>query len=273
MNILDILQYVSRTELAAYCSCLIWRLRECIQCIWLCKNVATIPLEEHTWHLTLPMQNPVDHSAMVDWVWRYFATAPKNGAASSSTGQPPTLASKLTGPVQLSSRPLYFAPCLSDHKLMSFPVSLLFLSCLVSLSNMSERSACPVTCSAVSNAMSIVANLVTRLLPSHQRNVRSHTITISQLLTHPVAPSSMPEMRCLHADKPPLYLQHEGHSRTIIGIEKHFHSSSGHPTISFLILDPSTRTGPLDRALREKKGWQVSVCFPRPPTLVQEQAV
>ena len=29
--------------------------------------------------------------------------------------------------------------------------------------------------------------------------------------------------------------------------------------MALLILDPSTRTGPLDRALRERKGWQVLI--------------
>ena len=59
------------------------------------------------------------------------------------------------------------------------------------------------------------------------------------------------------AGKGPLYLQHEGHSRTIIGIEKVFRRSGQPPAVAFLILDPSTRTGPLDRTLRERKGWQV----------------
>lgn len=62
------------------------------------------------------MQGPVDHSVMVEWVWNYFADAPKNGASSSSTGdrQLPSLASKLTGPIQLSSEPqqaIHTFPC------------------------------------------------------------------------------------------------------------------------------------------------------------------
>lgn len=44
----------------------------------------------------------MDHSALIDWVWRYFtdAASPDVGG---SDGKPPSLASKLTGPVQLSS--------------------------------------------------------------------------------------------------------------------------------------------------------------------------
>lgn len=65
-------------------------------------------------------------------------------------------------------------------------------------------------------------------------------------------------LKTLHfAGKGPLYMQYEGHSRTIVGIEKVFRAGSQSPTVAFLILDPSTRTGPLDRALRERKGWQV----------------
>ena len=67
-----------------------------------------------------------------------------------------------------------------------------------------------------------------------------------------------------HADKPPLYLQHEGHSRTIIGIEKMFRAAGEPPSVALLILDPSTRTGPLDRALRGRKGWQVLILWPIP---------
>ncbi len=44
----------------------------------------------------------MDHSAMIEWVWRYFTDAPSPDADGSSS-QPPSLASKLTGPVQLSS--------------------------------------------------------------------------------------------------------------------------------------------------------------------------
>lgn len=52
------------------------------------------------------VQGAVDHSTLVEWVWRYFSDAPKNGASSSSGGEnhPPSLKSKLTGPVQLSSK-------------------------------------------------------------------------------------------------------------------------------------------------------------------------
>ena len=54
----------------------------------------------------ISLKGAVDHSTLVEWVWSYFSDAPKNGASSSSGGggQPPSLMSKLTGPVQLSSK-------------------------------------------------------------------------------------------------------------------------------------------------------------------------
>ena len=53
----------------------------------------------------MSVQGGMDHSALVEWVWRYFAEAPRDGASSSSggEGQPPSLMSKLIGPVRLSS--------------------------------------------------------------------------------------------------------------------------------------------------------------------------
>ena len=58
------------------------------------------------------MQGPVDHSAMVDWVWRYFSEG-STGSDNISQGQPPSLMSKLTGPVQLSGE--LPASSLSSH--------------------------------------------------------------------------------------------------------------------------------------------------------------
>ena len=60
------------------------------------------------------------------------------------------------------------------------------------------------------------------------------------------------------AGKPPLYFQHEGHSRTIVGIERRpakrpdFNSE-----FSLLVLDPSTHSKDLFNALRSQVKWQV----------------
>ncbi|KAK9845238.1 hypothetical protein WJX81_000838 [Elliptochloris bilobata] len=56
--------------------------------------------------------------------------------------------------------------------------------------------------------------------------------------------------------KPPLYLQHQGHSRTLIGVER-IQLHPGHAAeVSLLLLDPGLLTQDLVAALRSKHGWQ-----------------
>ncbi|CAJ1970572.1 unnamed protein product [Sphenostylis stenocarpa] len=57
------------------------------------------------------------------------------------------------------------------------------------------------------------------------------------------------------SDKTPLYFQHDGHSRTIVGIQVK-HQGSGIPQYNLLVLDPSHRTDALERFLTEKVKWQ-----------------
>ncbi|XP_027939505.1 zinc finger-containing ubiquitin peptidase 1 [Vigna unguiculata] len=61
--------------------------------------------------------------------------------------------------------------------------------------------------------------------------------------------------RVLISEKTPLYFQHDGHSRTIVGIQVK-HQRSGIPQYNLLVLDPGHRTGALERSLIEKVGWQ-----------------
>ncbi|WIA20634.1 hypothetical protein OEZ85_005015 [Tetradesmus obliquus] len=63
--------------------------------------------------------------------------------------------------------------------------------------------------------------------------------------------------------KPPLYLQHEGHSRTVVGIERclppHAEARSGAAAAaeySLVILDPGMPAAELLGSLRAKQGWQ-----------------
>ncbi|XP_004309112.1 PREDICTED: zinc finger with UFM1-specific peptidase domain protein-like [Fragaria vesca subsp. vesca] len=61
--------------------------------------------------------------------------------------------------------------------------------------------------------------------------------------------------RVIISNKTPLYFQHDGHSRTIVGIQvKNQHNGMQQHTL--LILDPGHRTAELERSLREKRGWQ-----------------
>ncbi|XP_052186501.1 uncharacterized protein LOC127797549 isoform X2 [Diospyros lotus] len=61
--------------------------------------------------------------------------------------------------------------------------------------------------------------------------------------------------RVIVSDKMPLYFQHDGHSRTIIGIQvKQQHK--GALQYNLLILDPAHKTAALERSLQENVGWQ-----------------
>ncbi|KAI3426091.1 hypothetical protein D9Q98_008059 [Chlorella vulgaris] len=56
--------------------------------------------------------------------------------------------------------------------------------------------------------------------------------------------------------KAPLYLQHEGHSRTIVGIERRLVGREQRAEFTLLILDPSTPGSKLAAALANRTGWQ-----------------
>ncbi|XP_066317622.1 uncharacterized protein [Miscanthus floridulus] len=58
------------------------------------------------------------------------------------------------------------------------------------------------------------------------------------------------------SNKTPLYFQHQGHSRTIVGIQKKMGHRGFQEQYTLLILDPGHRTADLERSLRSKKGWQ-----------------
>ncbi|KAL9240229.1 hypothetical protein vseg_014473 [Gypsophila vaccaria] len=56
-------------------------------------------------------------------------------------------------------------------------------------------------------------------------------------------------------NKMPLYFQHQGHSRTIVGIQVK-HQKNGVKQYNLLVLDPGHRTEALEKSLRENSGWQ-----------------
>ncbi|CAL0319594.1 unnamed protein product [Lupinus luteus] len=57
------------------------------------------------------------------------------------------------------------------------------------------------------------------------------------------------------SEKTPLYFQHDGHSRTIVGIQVE-HQQNGILQYHLLILDPAHSTVAIERSLTEKVGWQ-----------------
>uniref|UniRef100_A0A1J3F963 Zinc finger with UFM1-specific peptidase domain protein n=1 Tax=Noccaea caerulescens TaxID=107243 RepID=A0A1J3F963_NOCCA len=56
--------------------------------------------------------------------------------------------------------------------------------------------------------------------------------------------------------KAPLYFQHEGHSRTIVGIQRRLQGTTFTPQYNLLILDPGDFTKAIEKALVEKRGWE-----------------
>ncbi|XP_027338412.1 zinc finger-containing ubiquitin peptidase 1-like [Abrus precatorius] len=57
------------------------------------------------------------------------------------------------------------------------------------------------------------------------------------------------------SEKTPLYFQHDGHSRTIVGIQVK-HQQKGILQYNLLVLDPAHSTATLERSLRQKVGWE-----------------
>ncbi|XP_010421307.1 PREDICTED: zinc finger with UFM1-specific peptidase domain protein-like [Camelina sativa] len=57
-------------------------------------------------------------------------------------------------------------------------------------------------------------------------------------------------------NKGPLYFQHEGHSRTIVGIQRRLLGTTSTPQYNLLILDPADFTKAIEKALIEKRGWE-----------------
>ncbi|KAK9822054.1 hypothetical protein WJX74_003875 [Apatococcus lobatus] len=65
-------------------------------------------------------------------------------------------------------------------------------------------------------------------------------------------PAGQPVVQC---GRLPLYLQHQGHSRTIIGIQRSPAANGAHE-YNLLLLDPGIATSNLQNALYQQRGWQ-----------------
>ncbi|MCL7032618.1 hypothetical protein MKW94_018920 [Papaver nudicaule] len=64
------------------------------------------------------------------------------------------------------------------------------------------------------------------------------------------------ENRVTISTKSPLYFQHQGHSRTIVGIQVKQLQIDGSRQYTLLILDPDHKTEALERSLKQNSGWQ-----------------
>lgn len=67
--------------------------------------------------------------------------------------------------------------------------------------------------------------------------------------------TSVQNRQVVITNRVPLYFQHDGHSRTIVGIQFR-RQQNGVPQYNLLILDPAHRTVALERSLRENAGWK-----------------
>ncbi|KAH7444079.1 hypothetical protein KP509_02G063500 [Ceratopteris richardii] len=54
----------------------------------------------------------------------------------------------------------------------------------------------------------------------------------------------------------PLYFQHQGHSRTIVGVQRRKKHAASNEEVFLLVLDPSNKTEELLQSLRSKRNWQ-----------------
>ncbi|KAL9263290.1 Zinc finger-containing ubiquitin peptidase 1-like protein [Drosera capensis] len=89
------------------------------------------------------------------------------------------------------------------------------------------------------------------------RKSRSYQVLIDWVWTYfsGCKPNDPYQQRVAVSDKMPLYFQHNGHSRTIVGVQVK-HQMDGMKQYNLLILDPSHATEALERSLRKNHGWQ-----------------
>ncbi|KAA8533503.1 hypothetical protein F0562_031063 [Nyssa sinensis] len=92
---------------------------------------------------------------------------------------------------------------------------------------------------------------------SFARSVKGHHVLIDWVWNYfsdnRLAKSGNP--RVIVSEKSPLYFQHQGHSRTIVGIQVK-HQRNGMHQYNLLILDPAHKTAALEKSLKENVGWQ-----------------
>ncbi|GAB2293900.1 hypothetical protein Dimus_028112 [Dionaea muscipula] len=92
---------------------------------------------------------------------------------------------------------------------------------------------------------------------SRSRKSRSYQVLIEWVWTYfsSYELSGSHKQGVVVSDKMPLYFQHDGHSRTIIGVQVK-HQQNGAKQYILLILDPSHITKALESCLKKNSGWQ-----------------
>ncbi|KAK2972822.1 hypothetical protein RJ640_028350, partial [Escallonia rubra] len=90
---------------------------------------------------------------------------------------------------------------------------------------------------------------------THLRNVNGHQVLINWIWNYFSGSSTARNRRIIVSEKAPLYFQHDGHSRTIVGVQVK-HQRNGMEQYNLLILDPAHKTETLEKSLKENVGWQ-----------------
>ncbi|KAJ6851191.1 uncharacterized protein M6B38_260970 [Iris pallida] len=87
---------------------------------------------------------------------------------------------------------------------------------------------------------------------------KGHQILVDWIWTYFTGENrgKLDNMRLAVSEKTPLYFQHDGHSRTIIGIQVKKGLRGSKDKYSLLVLDPAHRTADLERSLTSNNGWQ-----------------
>lgn len=91
-------------------------------------------------------------------------------------------------------------------------------------------------------------------LPDVAQRTRPHRYFTTDWAGNPL-PAALGQ-QVVHSAKPPLFFQHQGHSRTVVGVERRRLRWDSEEETLLLILDPSSRTGELVGKLRSGAGWQ-----------------
>lgn len=104
---------------------------------------------------------------------------------------------------------------------------------------------CSTNASSEASRHQHIVDWVWNYFMERQNRTSSTAVTAFDRLRQPIVLSK----------RSPLYFQHRGHSRTIVGIEKRRRPGVSEE-VYLLVLDPSQKTGDIVRTLREKSGWQ-----------------
>lgn len=90
----------------------------------------------------------------------------------------------------------------------------------------------------------------------YKAKISGHQILVDWVWNYFTSEISGNSGHILVSNKTPLYFQHDGHSRTIVGIQMQERLRESQNQFTLLVLDPAHRTAALERSLKDGNGWQ-----------------